>query len=236
MDFIDIAHRFLASQHPDAAVAALGGSSATGTATATSDLDLALLYDDPAVNYAETVAFEGRTVEVFAHSRAALDRWLAKELGERRPVMHDLWAHGILLADDGTGADLQSRTRAVLAAGPDALSDPERNALRYALSSSLDDLRDRQQAGAEAYAVSAEVFQRSATLLLCVRRSWLGHGKWLIRRLALLDDPLARELVAWADAAGDAAGLVALTEQVLDVAGGYLQAPYRREAPPTDAS
>lgn len=63
MDAVDLARAFTTAHHPGAGVAVLGGSSVAGTSTATSDLDIALLYDDPSVNYAETVNFEGTFVE-----------------------------------------------------------------------------------------------------------------------------------------------------------------------------
>lgn len=59
MDAVATARAFVESAHPGAAAAVLGGSVADGTATASSDLDVALLYDDSAVNYAETVEFSG---------------------------------------------------------------------------------------------------------------------------------------------------------------------------------
>jgi predicted nucleotidyltransferase len=234
-DFRDaeaVARAFLAAQHPTAAVAVLGGSVATGNGTPRSDIDLVLLYDDPGVNYAETVAFRGRIVETFVHSRAALDEWFAKERSTRRPVMYDIWARGIVLVDDGSAGGVQENARSVLAAGPEPLETSAVDLLRYATSSSLDDLRDRVDGGAEGYAVTAEVFDRVSTLLLATRHAWVGHGKWLIRRLQLLDDPLARELFDWAESGGSSAALVPVAERILIAAGGYLQTPFLRGTKP----
>jgi hypothetical protein len=61
-----------------------------------------------------------------------------------------------------------------------------------------------------------------------VRRAWTGRGKWHIRRLQQLDDPIARDLVDWAAAGADPPSLVAIVERVLEAAGGYLQAPHLR--------
>lgn len=232
VDAETLARAFLAAQHPGAAVAVLGGSVATGTGTARSDIDLALLYDDPAVNYAETVSFQGHIVETFVHSRAALREWFGKERSTRRPVMYDIWARGVVLVDDGSASDVRENARAVLAAGPEPLEPDDIDLLRYATSSSLDDLRDRLDGGAESYAVTAEVFERVSALLLGVRRAWTGQGKWLIRRLQLLDDPLARDLVDWAESGGTAATLVPVAERILAIAGGYLQTPYLRGTKP----
>jgi predicted nucleotidyltransferase len=228
MDAVALARAYVTARHPDAAVAVLGGSIVAGTGTATSDLDIALLYDDPAVNYAETVEFEGTIVETFVHSREALDGWFAKERSTQRAVMYDIWANGIVLVDDGSANAVQEDARRTLAAGPDPLEPGDVDLLRYAVSSGLDDLRDRPDGGAETYAVTAELFERSSLLLLGVRRAWTGRGKWHIRRLQQLDDPIARDLVDWAAAGADPPSLVAIVERVLEAAGGYLQAPHLR--------
>ena len=232
MDAVALARAYTAAHHPDAAVAVLGGSCVAGTGTATSDLDIALLYDDPAVNYAETVEFEGTIVETFVHSRDALDGWFAKERSTRRAIMYDIWALGTLLVDDGSATAVQDDARRALAAGPDPLEPDDLDLLRYAVSSGLDDLRDRPDGGAERYAITAELFERSSILLFGVHGAWTGRGKWLIRRLQLVDDPLAGALVDWAAAGADPPSLVGIVERVLDAAGGYLQAPLIRGSRP----
>lgn len=232
MDAVARARAYTAAHHSGAAAAVLGGSIVAGTGTATSDLDIALLYDDPAVNYAETVEFEGTLVETFVHSHAALEEWFAKERSTRRAVMYDIWAHGIVLVDDGSANAVQEEARRALAAGPDALESDDLDLLRYAVSSGLDDLRDRPDGGAERYAITVDLFERSSMLLLGVHRAWTGRGKWLIRRLQLVDDPLAEALVDWAAAGADPPSLVAIVERVLEAAGGYLQAPHVRGSRP----
>lgn len=142
--------------------------------------------------------------------------------------MYDIWAHGIVLVDDGSAHAVQQDARRALAAGPGPLDPEDLDSLRYAVSSGLDDLRDRPHGGAETYAVTSDLFERSSILLLGVHCAWNGHGKWLIRRLLLVDDPLARELVAWAANGADPKSLVPLVERVLSAAGGYLQAPHLR--------
>ena len=63
------ARTYIEENHPGAAASLLGGSAASGTATSTSDLDIAVLYPNGHSNYAETTFF-GWLVETFApHSR-----------------------------------------------------------------------------------------------------------------------------------------------------------------------
>lgn len=66
----EIARAFVEEKHPGASASILGGSAASGTATSTSDLDIAVLYPDGHSNYAETSRFRGWLVESFRpHTR-----------------------------------------------------------------------------------------------------------------------------------------------------------------------
>ena len=228
-----LARAFLAQHHPNAAAAVLGGSAGAGTATATSDLDLCVLYDRPTMSYVDTLEFEGRIVEVFAYDHSSIEPWLKKELAERRPVLHSMWATGILLVDDGTGSAMAERARRVLADGPAPLGEFEQRHRRYALSSAIDDLRDRPEPSAEQFAIMSEVFFAAAELVELTSGRWIGKGKWLARRLHEVDSSRAGELIAWAEGSRSAAELILVAESVLDDAGGYLQAGFRRgERPP----
>jgi hypothetical protein len=106
---IDVARAYVEEHHPCASASVPGGSAAAGTATSTSDLDIALLYPRGHSSYAATTRYRGWFVEEFVHTEASLDFWHQKETVERRPVIADLWAHGILLTDNGVGAEWQMR-------------------------------------------------------------------------------------------------------------------------------
>jgi predicted nucleotidyltransferase len=228
-----LAREFLRSHHPNAVAAVLGGSAAAGTATFTSDLDLVVLYDRPTVNYVDTLEFRGRLFEVFAYDHPSIEFWLQKEIDERRPVLHSMWATGVLLLDDGSGTRMAERARRALDDGPAPLDEFELDHRRYRLSGGLDDLRDRPERSAEQFAIMAELFVVAAETVVLTNGGWLGHGKWLVRRLRDVHVPLAVELVEWSEGSREAASLILVVERVLDAVGGYLQADFRRgERPP----
>jgi hypothetical protein len=137
---IDLARAFVEEHHPYASASVLGESAAAGTATSTSDLDIAVLYPNGHSNYAATTRYCGWFVEEFVHTEESLDSWYQKEAVERRPVIADLCARGILLTDNGAGAEWQTRAREQMARGPMALGDGERDLRRYNLSALIDDL------------------------------------------------------------------------------------------------
>lgn len=231
MDPVETARAFLASAHPDAVAAVLGGSVAAGTATSTSDLDIVVLYADRPANYTETSEFDGWIVESFIYTSETLTEWLDKEIRERRPVLSTLWRDGIVLRDDGRVDAVRADSVRRLEAGPAPLTAAERDTLRYALSGVIDDLREPRNA-AERFVITGDVFGQAVDLLLLHHRRWIGRGKWRVRRLADASDlPLAPELLAW-PASRDPAALLDLASRVLHVAGGYLQAGHLRGTRP----
>lgn len=99
MQQIDLAERFVASRFPAASVAIVAGSTASGTRTATSDIDLLLIGDDMlaanAASLAATFAFDGEILEVFAYTPSGFERWAQRGLDEYRPVLLDMLIEGI---------------------------------------------------------------------------------------------------------------------------------------------
>lgn len=224
----EIARAFVQEEHPGACASILGGSAATGTATSTSDLDIALLYPAGHSNYAQTSRYRGWLVEAFVHTPESLQFWYRKEAQERRPVIAALCASGILLTDDGSGAAWQADAQSHIAAGPRPLTNEERDFRRYNLSALVDDLSGNKLL-AEAFILSADIFRDATDLLLLETGRWLGDGKWAIRRLAESNHELATRLVAWAaDPMRDSDSLIDLAQEVLDLSGGYVQEGFTR--------
>lgn len=222
------ARTYIEENHPGAAASLLGGSAASGTATSTSDLDIAVLYPNGHSNYAETTLFRGWLVETFVHTPDSLQFWYQREAEVRRPVLAELCAAGILLTDNGCGEAWQSDARSMMANGPKPLTTQERDSRRYSLSALIDDLSG-SRSEAEAFMLAADVFRDAADLLLLETGNWLGGGKWVVRRLARCDHRLAAQLRCWAaDSNRDPSALAVLAREVLDISGGYLQEGFRR--------
>ncbi|TDE92543.1 nucleotidyltransferase domain-containing protein [Occultella glacieicola] len=229
------AQAFVREEYPVARVAFLGGSSATGQATNSSDLDVLVILpaDWDEVSFVETTTFDGQHVEAFVYGVPALERWLAKGRAERRPVLDRLIGHGIPLVGEPLARDLQARSQAVLAAGPEPLAESELALRRYALSATLDDLADAAGT-AEEFVLASTAWREASELSLVTDRGWLGTGKWLMRELLSNDDPYG--LAAWASTAARHpaafAELNKLCSEVLLAAGGYLQSGFRRGSRP----
>ncbi|UPK74116.1 nucleotidyltransferase domain-containing protein [Nocardioidaceae bacterium SCSIO 66511] len=233
-DFVRRAQSFVRANYPQALAAFLGGSSASGEATESSDLDvLVLLPDDwSATSFVETTLYEGQLVEAFVYGRNALESWLDKGRRERRPVLDRLIGQGLPLVPGLLGEQLAANSRSLLEAGPAPLDPDQLRLRRYSLSAVLDDIGDTSDTGVRAVAMAA-AWKEAAELALLSSNCWVGTGKWLLRELRAHDDEF--DLVAWVDGGGhDDHALLESCRAVLDSVGGFLQAGLVRGEKPSD--
>lgn len=234
-DPIVAARELVADRFPEAIQAWLAGSVVTGRATATSDLDITvLLGEGPA--HRESLRRDGWPVELFVHTEESVRAFVAKDLQRRRPTMARLVADGIPLLDGSAGLGLQRECAALVAAGPGPLPQEDLDLKRYMLTDQLDDLAG---GGPDHVweAIVIEAWRQIAELVLATSRWWSGGGKWLVRELEACDrergTSFAERLHAGLrDAlARDCEQLVALADEVLDLAGGRLWEGFTAVAP-----
>lgn len=226
---LDIVRRVAAlvgARFPAAGGVVVGGSSATGGTTPTSDIDLLLvgppeMLSDGRTSLAAAYEQDGRLVEVFAYTPDAYREWAERERSAHRPVILGMLADGVVLRGEAYLADLRAWAAEVVDAGPGV--DPhDLDVRRYLLSALLDDLADASDPTEAAY-LTAQTYEALAGFLLLAHGRWLGTGKWLVRRLREWDADVAAELGA-ALGAGDATAMVALADRAIAPFGGRLQA------------
>ncbi len=223
----------MAERFPDARAAWLAGSVVTGTATATSDLDITVLVDGPPAPFRESLEYDGWPVELFVHTRESVDRWIGMDLARRRPTLVRMISSGVVLVDrDGSGAEVAASCGEILERGPEPLADADRDSRRYGLTDLLDDLADATDPELRC-AIAVATWQQAAELLLAGAGCWWGTSKWLVRELRGYDEThdtayasrLHAALVAAID--GDVAPLTTVADEVLDAHGGRHWAGYR---------
>ncbi|WP_309133725.1 nucleotidyltransferase domain-containing protein [Cellulomonas sp.] len=225
-----IAEDVLAARLPAADTVVVAGSSAAGTSTATSDVDLLVLGPDAMLpdgsgSAAFTDERDGRPVEVFAYTAAGYREWAGREVEDCRPVVLVMLATGVPVRTGPSCAGLRAWAADVLDAGPRV----DRAALdtrRYHLTALVDDLADATDP-AESAVLRATVVTSLAELLLLAHGRWLGYGKWLVRRLRAWDADVADALGA-ALAAGDTEQVLAVARPQLERLGGPLRAGFVR--------
>ncbi|MFF5705695.1 nucleotidyltransferase domain-containing protein [Streptomyces sp. NPDC012794] len=230
-DPIDQARCLVHSRFPDALSVVLAGSTATGRATASSDLDLAVLIEDGGVTYRETIRFEERVVELFVHTPIGLLELFAADVAARRAVLQNMYASGFVLVDSqGAAGRARALAEADLREGPPPLEPEAVDTKRYGLTDALDDLGDAGDP-IERLAVAGYVVNAAAELLCDHHHAWIGGGKWLPRRLLEADPERGAALLDGHHhlcGSGDPAALIGAASEVLDLVGGPLREGYRR--------
>ncbi|WP_309101982.1 nucleotidyltransferase domain-containing protein [Microbacterium sp.] len=229
MEHLDLARRFVARHFPAASIAVVAGSTARGTRTATSDIDLLIVGDDTFGGDQESLAagfeFEGEFIEVFAYTFAGFRRWAERAMAQHRPVVVHMLVEGIEVRGGDELERLRVQWRQALSTGP-TVDAHEIAFRRYVITDLLDDLRDGTDP-LERHVVASLLFERTAELMLLSGGRWIGAGKYLPRRLrefsAERAEALARPLLD-----GDLELFVAQVDRELEAAGGRVQAGFVR--------
>lgn len=234
MDGIEVARRLVRQRFPAARAAWLGGSVATGNATATSDLDITVLLAGPPAPFRESTSSDGWPVEWFVQTEESLMRFCAADIARRRPTTMRLVGTSVVLLDaDGSGAELQARLRRLDDAGPPQTTHDELETARYLVTDLLDDLTSAH--GDDVVVLAAHLWMAAAELVLLANGRWSGSGKWLVRELRHLDDARGTthgdDTVSGLCAAGrgDVEPLRHAVGVILTECGGRMFDGYRRE-------
>ncbi|MDP3953175.1 nucleotidyltransferase domain-containing protein [Microbacterium sp.] len=229
MDYIQLAERFVAAHFPIASIALIGGSTARGERTRTSDIDLLLIGDslltDDQIGAALTLEFEGEVFEVFAYTPTGFTEWAERSIAQHRPVIVHMLVEGVAVRGGDDLGDLRRRWSERLDAGP-AVDDHELDFRRYVITDVLDDLRDASDP-LERKVLAATLFERTAELMLLTAGKWIGTGKYLPRRLRELP-PERVDALADTYLHGDHKTLADVVEHELLSAGGRVQVGFVR--------
>ncbi|WP_163819864.1 nucleotidyltransferase domain-containing protein [Phytoactinopolyspora alkaliphila] len=142
MDPYAVAREFVDQRYPDAQVAILDGSAASGAVTPTSDLDILIVLsgDSADVSYVETTTHRQWLIEAFVYGSARAREWFQRGHDERRPVLDSLAANGLAISKNEETVALAKEAREVIPAGPKPLGAEELDLRRYKLSAWIDDL------------------------------------------------------------------------------------------------
>jgi len=229
MDYRGVIERFLVEHFPLATIAVVGGSTARGTRTPTSDIDLLVigtdLFDDGRHSLAGGFAFGGEVFEVFAYAPSGFAAWAERGVADHRPVIVDMLLEGVEIRGGEALHELRAAWRPVIEAGP-SVESHELTLRRYAATDLLDDLKDSTDP-LERQVIAGLLFQRVGELMLLTERRWIGTGKYLPRRLRDMD-PLRTEALSAPLVNGDLIDFTDRVELELENVGGRVRAGFVR--------
>ncbi len=140
----DVAEDVLKTFHPNARCAFISGSITRGQGTATSDIDLAILYGDDFTDiHRDTIIHQGWLVELFVHNEQAQNYFFDKDIKKGTGTMVHMVATGIPIGPDmDIARTRQQYAQSLINAGPPAWDPARIDRERYFISCELDDLSD----------------------------------------------------------------------------------------------
>lgn len=226
-DFLSVAEKIFSSEFPDAASGFVTGSVVSGTHTATSDIDLVILYnDETSESYRNSFIREGWPVEVFVHNLLAQDFFMNDDA---MPIMADMIAKAILIGPNKSlGEARQAKARDIIARGPKILTQGQVDFKRYMITDKLADLKHPKNPD-YVHALLSLLYTDLGDFYLRANGKWSGVGKQLVR-LVHSDNPDLQRRYSDAFAmafAGDLSGIEPLAKEILAPFGGLLFEGYK---------
>lgn len=225
----------LNERYPGARTLFLCGSVLRGEATSTSDLDLVVVFERIPNAYRESFIYEGWPVEVFVQDPETLAYFFeVVEPKSAGPALAWMIQEGVPLPQEDDFSDrLKALANAMLAKGPAAWTADEFAQKRYAITDTLDDLRE-PRSKEEALAGGAKLYGQLAEFFFRSRKLWVPRGKHIPRTMRKIDSVEAEHFIVGFDAlfrTGELGTLLPLTERWLQPYGGLLFSDYKSDAP-----
>ncbi|WP_175073963.1 nucleotidyltransferase domain-containing protein [Terribacillus sp. AE2B 122] len=220
----DTAKRFIETNHPECEGALLAGSCARGEATATSDLDIIILYEGENRAYRESLLFDGWPVEVFVYTGEAYRNFFVSDAKRGIPSMPRMASEAIILKDSPAIIKMRSEASSIFTAGPSPWDKQKIAHNRYMITNLIDDFLDKE-VGGEAYFLANAIVNDLAIFTLRTRKHWIGSGKWMYRELRSMDSNLATQFEQSLEAfykQQDKGPIVQLADACLGPFGGRL--------------
>jgi len=234
-DPLTTASEIIAQRYEGAAVTFLAGSVMRGEGTATSDLDLVVVYERIDAAFRESFTSAGWPVEAFVHDPETLRYFfLQVDRPGGVPSLPHMVSTGTPLphATDFSRA-LQAFANEVLAHGPPRWNGDKLDMSRYTITSLVDDLRS-PRSRAELIAIGTALYAALADHFLLGQGHWSASGKSIPRRLASIAPEFAGRFVEAFDllfTSGRTEEVIGLCAAVLAPNGGWLFDGYKAVAP-----
>jgi hypothetical protein len=214
------------TKHPQASAIFWAGSVAKNKqVTASSDLDLVIVYKELANPYRQAFIFEQWPVDTFVMDEKALLNFFEINKQKGTPGLLSMVAEGIEIP---ATSDFSKRLKEVaqnkLAEGPNKLTKEEIASSRFLLTDVLEDIACPAN---EQEQLSAVMFlhEKLATFYLRSNNQWSAQGKVLIRRLHMYNNQMAQKFYQSFDLffkTNDPQMIFKLADEILTPFGGRL--------------
>lgn len=234
--YIEIADRIYKEKYSNAEFLILAGSIIRGEGTRTSDLDIVVIYEKLDCAFRESFIYEGIMVEVFAHDLSTAKYFMyTVDFNDGAPILATMITEGIVIPNETELSDEVKRiAEEFISNGPKESNISKINSMRYSITNLIDDLRDSKNRY-EQIATGCRLYEEVAELYFSANRIWNGKAKSIVRVMKKHDQKF---VVRYNDSFdllfknGDDSMVVGISEEVLNLVGGYLFNSYRLLAKP----
>jgi hypothetical protein len=231
----EAARKIWGERYAGAPLIFLAGSVVRGEGTASSDLDLVVVYESMPNAYREAFVHDGWPVEAFVHDPDTLRDFFHSDSREGIPSILFMVLEGVEIpAPSDLSAKLKEEAAEIVKAGPPVWDEEEVGNVRYWLTDCVDDLR-HPRSDEELVATGARMYELAADFFLRSRGLWSARGKMIPRRLRQTDADFASRFSRAFDALfieKRQDEVIALVGEMLAPHGGFLFEGYRRDARP----
>lgn len=232
---LSCAREIAAARYADADVIFLCGSVVRGEETASSDLDLVVVYRQVPHAVRESFTYDSWPVEAFVHDPETLNYFYREvDAPTGVPSLADMISNGMAIPSDTEFSQaVRAAAQAFLAEGPAQWSAEELANSRYFITDLVEDIRAPRSRG-ELTGALTRLYPMVATHFFRSRRLWSAKGKSIPRRLKEVDAVVANAFVSAFQSAfedGAVERVIEFCDQLLAPSGGWLFAGHRLDAP-----
>lgn len=232
-NLIQVTKEILQEKYPDAEFAFLAGSLVRGEATAFSDLDIVIIYQDLPNAFRESFYFDGFPIEAFVHTPETLNYFFEMDAESGIPSLPQMISEGIEVPNKTDLSEkLKNLAKEVLENPPIASSEKLKR-MRYAITDLVNDLRD-PRSKEELTGTATELYNTLADFYLRSNGFWSGQNKSVPRVLQKYAPELKIEFCESFEelfTQGKTEEVIELTEKILMPHGGFLFDGLKLDAP-----
>lgn len=235
IESLSVAGEIRNQMFPSASAFLLAGSVVRGEATASSDLDLVVVFQRVERAKRQSFAFANWPVEAFIHDIQTLEYFFREvDRPSGVPSLPNMVNEGIEIpSETECGHLVKDLAKRVLQAGPPPWGQQERDDSRYAISELVEDIRSPRNSF-EIRPIISDLYRAVANHYCRSQNQWSAKGKSIPGRLMNLDPEFHRRFTEAFEAAfskNDTTAVIQLSEYALEPDGGFLHDGYCRDAP-----
>lgn len=223
---VAISRKIIEIKYPEAQVAFCAGSIVRGEGTATSDIDLVIIFSDVKSAWREAFFFEGWPVEAFAHDPSTLNYFFTEVDAKSGIVaLPQMVADGAVVWGSSLEAEnYKSIAKSIIEAGPASLSSEDIRNRIYIISDLIDDLKAPKSRD-EAIGTAVRLYDNLADFALRSQKHWSASGKQISRVLERQNPKLQEEFCSAFEAffsKNESEPLFQLAEKIVRPFGGFI--------------